>query len=193
MRSAEKFHPEWGYLSPAPSFIRSVRIALASTAIGATSAAAVVFSLVGQLGSSNDNASLVARALVSKAPVIVSAAGATPLANSTAAAAPANGSTQPKPPVACVAPLAPEAASALASAHEPSKPTEKAAVAETHPAPAAKAVARKRSWPRKAHWQQTTVNPRPYRRYDQEFRPSYQVRDNRSFGQVGYSGAPNDW
>jgi len=46
MRFVGNFNPEWGYLAPAPSFIRTVRIAVVAAAVGATAAAAVVFSLV---------------------------------------------------------------------------------------------------------------------------------------------------
>ncbi len=45
MRSVGNFNPEWGYLAPAPSFIRTVRIAVVAAAVGATAGAAVVFSL----------------------------------------------------------------------------------------------------------------------------------------------------
>ena len=46
MRSRGYGHPEWGYLAPAPSFLRTVRTALLSTFIGGVAGAAVVFSLV---------------------------------------------------------------------------------------------------------------------------------------------------
>ena len=46
MRHSEKFHPEWGYLAPAPSFIRTARVVLAATVVGAIAGAGVVFSLV---------------------------------------------------------------------------------------------------------------------------------------------------
>ncbi len=46
MRFAGNFNPEWGYLAPAPSFIRTVRMVVVAAAIGATASAAVVFSLV---------------------------------------------------------------------------------------------------------------------------------------------------
>jgi hypothetical protein len=46
MRNAGNFHPEWGYLAPAPSFLRTARTVIVATAIGATAGAAVVFSLV---------------------------------------------------------------------------------------------------------------------------------------------------
>ena len=45
MRFAGNFNPEWGYLAPAPSFIRTVRIAVVAAAVGGTAGAAVVFSL----------------------------------------------------------------------------------------------------------------------------------------------------
>jgi hypothetical protein len=46
MRFAGNFNPEWGYLAPAPSFIRTVRIVVVAATVGATAGAAVVFSLV---------------------------------------------------------------------------------------------------------------------------------------------------
>ncbi len=45
MRFAGNFNPEWGYLAPAPSFIRTLRTAVVAAAVGATAGAAVVFSL----------------------------------------------------------------------------------------------------------------------------------------------------
>jgi hypothetical protein len=70
MRSAGNFHPEWGYLAPAPSFMRMVRTALVATAIGAVAGAVVVVSLIERPGS-NDNA-IAAHALLTRAPVIAS-------------------------------------------------------------------------------------------------------------------------
>ena len=46
MRHAGNFNPEWGYLAPAPSFLRTARIVVVASVIGATAGAAVVFSLV---------------------------------------------------------------------------------------------------------------------------------------------------
>jgi hypothetical protein len=77
MRSAGNFHPEWGYLAPAPSFLRTARTALVATAIGATAAAIVVVSLVERPDGNNDNTSIAAHALVTSAPVISSATAAT--------------------------------------------------------------------------------------------------------------------
>jgi hypothetical protein len=48
MRSAGNFHPEWGYFAPAPSFMRTLRVAVVATAVGATAGAGVVVSLVGR-------------------------------------------------------------------------------------------------------------------------------------------------
>lgn len=69
MRSAGNFHPEWGYLAPAPSFMRTVRIALVATAIGAVGGAVVVVSLVERPGS-DDNTAIAAHALLTRAPVV---------------------------------------------------------------------------------------------------------------------------
>ena len=44
------FHPEWGALAPAPSFVRTARIVAVATAIGATTGAGVVLSLAGSSG-----------------------------------------------------------------------------------------------------------------------------------------------
>jgi hypothetical protein len=46
MHRASSFHPEWGYLAPAPGFVRTARVALVATTIGATVGAGVVFSLL---------------------------------------------------------------------------------------------------------------------------------------------------
>jgi hypothetical protein len=46
MRIAENFNPEWGYLAPAPSFMRTARIVVVAATIGASAGGAVVFSLI---------------------------------------------------------------------------------------------------------------------------------------------------
>jgi hypothetical protein len=46
MRYAGNFNPEWGYIAPAPGFVRAARIIVVAATIGATAGAAVVFSLV---------------------------------------------------------------------------------------------------------------------------------------------------
>jgi hypothetical protein len=66
MRSAGNFHPEWGYLAPAPSFMRTVRIVVVATAVGATAGAGVVASLVERPASDAGNTLLAAHALVTR-------------------------------------------------------------------------------------------------------------------------------
>ena len=46
MRHAGTFNPEWGYIAPAPNFLRTARVFVVAAAIGATASAAVVFSLM---------------------------------------------------------------------------------------------------------------------------------------------------
>ena len=46
MRHAGNFNPEWGYIAPAPNFLRTTRLFVVAAAIGATASAAVVFSLM---------------------------------------------------------------------------------------------------------------------------------------------------
>jgi hypothetical protein len=46
MRHAGNFNPEWGYIAPAPNFLRTARVFIVAAAIGATASAAVVFSLM---------------------------------------------------------------------------------------------------------------------------------------------------
>jgi hypothetical protein len=70
MRSAGNFHPEWGYLAPAPSFMRTARIVLVAMAIGATAGAAVIISLVQRPASDAANTSIAAHALVTSVPVV---------------------------------------------------------------------------------------------------------------------------
>jgi hypothetical protein len=43
MRHPQKLHPEWGYLAPTPSFIRTVRVVFAATAVRAIAGAGVAF------------------------------------------------------------------------------------------------------------------------------------------------------
>jgi hypothetical protein len=45
MRHAGNFNPEWGYVAPAPNFLRTVRVLVVAAVIGAMASAAVVFSL----------------------------------------------------------------------------------------------------------------------------------------------------
>ena len=75
MRNTGNFNLEWGYLAPAPSFLRSVRLVVVAATIAATASAAVVFALVRQPAA---EASVAARTLVP--PVEVASAPKVPVA-----------------------------------------------------------------------------------------------------------------
>jgi hypothetical protein len=67
MRHAMSFHPEWGCLAPAPSFLRTMRTVLVATAVGATAGGGVVLSLVGH---SAGQTSVAERTLVRPIPAV---------------------------------------------------------------------------------------------------------------------------
>ena len=46
MRHGSNFNPEWGYVAPAPGFMRTARLIVVAAIIGATAGAAIVFSLL---------------------------------------------------------------------------------------------------------------------------------------------------
>ena len=128
MRSAGNFHPEWGYLAPAPSFMRIVRITLVATAIGATAGAAVVVSLVNRPSSGATTSSIAAHALVTNVqPVTPPASKILPVV-AQAPARPAPSAAQPHVPS--------EQASAIPATTPASAPD----VAQTPPLPEAATV-----------------------------------------------------
>jgi hypothetical protein len=116
MRSAGNFHPEWGYLAPAPKFMRSARIAVVATAIGATAGAMVVLSLVGRPNA--DDPSIASHALVISAPIVTAPA----TAESVADKPPVSIAAAPTPRVRTPAP-APNASAAGAVASADENPT----------------------------------------------------------------------
>jgi len=67
MRHTMNFHPEWGCLAPAPSFLRTMRTVLVATAVGATASGGVVLSLVGH---SAGQTSVAERTLVRPIPAV---------------------------------------------------------------------------------------------------------------------------
>jgi hypothetical protein len=108
MRSAGNFNPEWGYLAPVPSFMRTVRVVLVATAIGATAGAAVVLSLIDRPTTAEHDrtASITAHAIVTSAQAAPAAAVPTPSSRTAALAAPVGVTTAvpatsavPPPPV----------------------------------------------------------------------------------------------
>ncbi len=128
MRSAENFNPEWGYLAPAPSFMRTARAVLVATAIGATAGAAVVISLIDRPADDSGKArSIAAHAIVTGVqaataptapPAAAVASGAAPIAV-TATAAPAAAAA---PAASVAAPIASTAMPAALPAVQPQSP-----------------------------------------------------------------------
>jgi hypothetical protein len=90
MRSSGNFHPDWGYLAPAPSFMRTARIVLVATAIGATAGAAVIISLAPHSATDAANAPIAAHALVTSVPVVAEAPVAAPPDEAVATQTPAS-------------------------------------------------------------------------------------------------------
>jgi hypothetical protein len=66
MRHVLNFHPEWGCLVPAPSFMRTARIVVIATVVGVTAGGSVVLSLVDR---SVRETSVAERTLVQRAQV----------------------------------------------------------------------------------------------------------------------------
>lgn len=64
MRWAGNFNPEWGYLAPAPSFMRTVRVVVVASAVGATAGAGVVVALVEHPATAVGDTSIAAHAVV---------------------------------------------------------------------------------------------------------------------------------
>lgn len=162
MRSAGNFHPQWGYLAPAPGFLRGVRIVLVAAAVGATAGAAVVVSLLERPEADADN-SIAAHALVTSAPV---SAGASRSAAPITAAHASSPSASPGSVVAngLANSAAPSAASSaappLASATPPTESAPPAqGSAQSKPAAPARRFAGKRH---------RTVSNEPYRRWQGE-------------------------
>jgi hypothetical protein len=117
MRSAGNFSPEWGYLAPAPNFMRTARIVVVATAIGAIAGAGVVLSLVDRPAADNDQASVSAHAIVSS----VETAPATAAASNATAAAPVNITTAAPAPVLPASPVVSRAANPPTPANVPAE------------------------------------------------------------------------
>src|SRR5579862_127421 len=154
MRTGGNFHPEWGYLAPAPSFMRTARIVAVATAIGATAGAAVVLSLAGSSSNAGIQADsgkslVVVHSFVQPAEAAPSVAlqGA-PAADAGAAIVTiptpepaAQASAQPSggnlvAPLAPAAQVSPPAASESHTVSTPAVPASVAALAEIPPATA---------------------------------------------------------
>lgn len=127
MRYAGNSHPEWGYLAPAPSFLRTARIVIVATAVGATAGAGVVFALVDRPAAES---SVAARTLVRPTAAAPISAGAPAQLAPQAAQI----SDQPPKPVAAEGQGGPASASETSTRSTAHPPAGTAAFAE---APAA--------------------------------------------------------
>lgn len=126
MRSGN-FHPEWGYLAPAPSFMRTARVVAVATAIGATAGAAVVLSLAGRPPSDsladNGKTLVVVRSLVQPAEAAVA-----PATKAAPAVAAAPGAASAPPVVASAPPLEPGVPATGAQPQTEPQPTVQASI-----------------------------------------------------------------
>ena len=117
MRSAGNFHPEWGYLAPTPSFVRTLRIALVAMAVGATAGAGVVVALVAHPASGGTaDSSIAAHALVTGVPAANPASAAAAPAPTRPAPVPAQAATAVAPPPAAASPQQATPAGAIGAA-----------------------------------------------------------------------------
>ena len=128
MRHDRNFNPEWGYVAPAPSVMRTARLIVVAAIIGATGGAATVFSLLDRPVAQE---SVAARTLVAPDPI-----GPMTASTSVAAQQPTE-PQQVKSPAEQKAQLAPAADAAthpqpieLATTSTPQGPTSTAALAE---------------------------------------------------------------
>ena len=114
MRFAGNFHPEWGYLAPAPNFMRTARVVVVATAIGATAGAAVVLSLAER--SAPGAVADAGKTMVVVHSLVQPAEAAAPATAPVAAAAPA----PVVAPIAAAAPVAPAAPAKVQASIQPS-------------------------------------------------------------------------
>ncbi len=120
MRFAGNFHPEWGYLAPAPNFMRTARVVIVATAIGATAGAAVVLSLAER--SAPGAVTDAGKTLVVVHSLVQPAEAAVPAAAAPVAAATPTPVIAPIVTAAPVAPIAPAAPAKVQASVQPSAP-----------------------------------------------------------------------
>src|SRR5579872_263600 len=124
MRSAGQLHPEWGYLAPALDAMRTARLVLVATAVGATAGAAVVLSLVdhpaGETGNASASRGLVGSVEAASPPVIITA----PVQHAAPAAVAAPVAAAPPPQAQPIVPaVAPASAPPPVLLDKPAMPT----------------------------------------------------------------------
>ncbi len=205
MRYSRSFHSEWGCFAPAPSFMRTVRVALVSAMIGATAGAVVVASLVQR---PDDDISFARRVLANRTPVITSPAAAASLAG--------NPARQKHPPPAVTsASISAQASASTASsvvsadtpggmaspttAPAPATPLSKVpstAVATATPVAASAVIPEPalstKGTVRKRHWHPVN-DARKHWRHDRKLRPSFQSPDRFPFAQSDFSLTRDKW
>ncbi len=117
MRSAGNFSSEWGYLAPAPSFVRTARIVVVATAIGATAGAGVVFSLIEHPAPEVSTSAVAAHAILTSAHAAPAptAPPATVSATTAAVSAPASAQSPMQAPIAVAIPAPPKPHPVLAT------------------------------------------------------------------------------
>jgi hypothetical protein len=141
MRSSGSFHPEWGYLAPAPNVMRTARVVAVATAIGATAGAAVVLSLV--VGPAASPAAdpgktvVVVHSLVQPA----QAAGPSPTGSATAAPAVVTTPTAEPPAAPVTLPQQPISVQASAQSSDMTAPTPPPTTAQPLAPPASESTA----------------------------------------------------
>jgi len=206
MRHAGNFNPEWGYIAPAPNFLRTARVFIVAAAIGATAGAAVVFSLTDRPAA---EASVAARTLVQPIEPAASAQSAPvpaqmqTLAEHAAVAetqrADARSAIRPQgvPVIAHIgagsaaaseigaASLTPHASVAAATAEAPRIMTAEAPLAqatnESTPAPAAEAATAPAPAPKLALTKKPRAVARAAPRYAPRYEPRYTERGPYAF------------
>jgi hypothetical protein len=134
MRHVGNFNPEWGYLAPAPSLLRTARVFLVAAAIGGTTSAAVVFSLMDRPAAET---TVAARTLVLSAEPSLSAPATKLIAQQPAQSA--LNSVSPTPGAEAMGPHA--AAGAAHATAGPVAPSESSAAPTTPTPPVAAALA----------------------------------------------------
>ena len=137
MRFAGNFHPEWGYLAPAPNVMRTARIVVVATAIGATAGAAVVLSLAER--SAPGAVAEAGKTLVVVHSLVQPAEAAAPVTAPVAAVAPAP-VVAPIVTAAPAAPVAPAAPAKVQASIQPSAAANPQVMPQVMPQPSAPPV-----------------------------------------------------
>jgi hypothetical protein len=184
MPFAENFHPEWGVLAPAPSVVRTMRIVLVATAIGATAGAGTVIALMDRPAPEATKIvqTAPAMAMLATPPGVIAVEATTPSASEAPAAAAAlnelnSAAAAPPPPAPDRIDVASQdGAAATPQAPEPAlvrEPPSAAPAIAAVEAGAAKAAVKK---PHKTvHRRQRSWDGNAYgeRRYDRGYNTAY--------------------